>query len=487
MKELLKYPCLKDGNYIIPASVESINNYALTGCINLKRLTLNDNLTKFPIDQLSGCSSLEVLNLSEKLEYIGNIYDSGSKLFSDDTVYGLSNLREINIPEQNKYFKIYDNALYSADYRCLWLIPFAKTSLDIHENTELILNKGSQNKFNEITVSDTSKFFTSYKGVLYDKNITSIEIFPDMLTNYEIPATLKNVNSFITYTILDENDYAIGCRGAAPNLKNITVKSGNKYFKSKDGCLFNSDMTTLYAFPRAKKGKYIIPASTKNMNADAFAGARYLTEIIVSSGIRYAGVNVADCNLLKKITFKEGIEKVYLYGGSATDEKSFKSGVNIKNIYFPSTIDGIGIYAINNSAIFHAYNNTGIYKIECSDYEWIEQNIKSIKDYIINKGYIFRTRGTAPEKVKKLSASWTNKKLSVSWKPVKSADGYIIYKSTDKTYKKLKEVNANTTSVTIRANEYILFPSIYIKAYKNINNKKIYGKQTRMDKCTKLK
>lgn len=467
MKELVKYPGLKNDSYIMPASVQSISIYAFTECINLKKLTLSENITEFPLDCLNGCSSLEVLNLPEKLEHIDDVYD--------DTVYGLSSLKEINLPEQNKYFKIYDNALYSADYKCLWLIPFAKTSLDIHEDTELIFNKGSQNKFDKITVSDTSKFFTSYKGVLYDKDIKSIEIFPDMLTNYEIPKTLKNASSLVTYTILDENDYAIGCRGAAPNLKSITVESGNKYFKSENGCLFNSDMTKFYAFPRAKKGKYVMPASTKDMNADAFAGARYLTELTVSSDMRYVGINLVDCDLLRKITFKEGIEIVYLYAGSATDENRFTSGLNIRNIYLPSTIDGIGIYAINDSAIFHAYDNTGAYKIECSDYEFIEQNIKSIKDYLINKSYIFHTRGAAPEKVKNISASWKNNKISVSWKPVKNADGYLIYIASNKTYKKLKDVKKTTTSVTIKSNKYI--PRIYIKAYKNINNKRVYGKR----------
>lgn len=384
IKELIKYPGLKDGSYIMPVSVYSVNNYAFTGCVNLKRLIFNDNITEFPLDCLNGCSSLEVLGLSEKLEHIDTIYG--------DSVYGLSSLKEITISEQNKHFKIYNNALYSVDYKCLWLMPFAKTSLDIHKDTELILNKDSQNKFNKIIVPDTNNFFTSYKNVLYNKNIKSIEIFPDTLTSYEVPATLKNVNALITYTILDENGYAMGCRGAAPNLKNITVEKGNKYFKSKDGCLFNFDMTKLYAFPRAKKGKYIIPTGVKEINADAFAGARYLTNLTISSGMRYVGINVADCNLLRKITFKKGVEIVYLYAGFATDASNFQSNINIKNIFFPSTIDGIGIYSINNNAIFHAYNNTGTYQIEYSDYEFIEQDIKSIKAYIINKGYIFHTR-----------------------------------------------------------------------------------------------
>lgn len=87
---LLINPGLKDDSYIMPVSVCSINNYAFTGCVNLKRLIFNDNITEFPLDCLNGCSSLEVLGLSEKLEHIDTIYS--------DSVYGLSSLKEITIP-----------------------------------------------------------------------------------------------------------------------------------------------------------------------------------------------------------------------------------------------------------------------------------------------------------------------------------------------------------------------------------------------------
>ena len=105
MKELIKYPGLKHGNYILPASIKSINVNALTMCIKLKSFTVNDNITEFTISQLTGCSTLPVLKRNEKLEFIGNVYNSKNKLFSYDINYGLSSLKDINIPEQNKYFK----------------------------------------------------------------------------------------------------------------------------------------------------------------------------------------------------------------------------------------------------------------------------------------------------------------------------------------------------------------------------------------------
>ena len=50
--------------------------------------------------------------------------------------------------------------------------------LDIHENTEIILNERGANNFEEITIPESNKYFASYKGVLYDKLIETIKIFP---------------------------------------------------------------------------------------------------------------------------------------------------------------------------------------------------------------------------------------------------------------------------------------------------------------------
>ncbi|HBA97082.1 MAG TPA: hypothetical protein DCZ23_03140, partial [Lachnospiraceae bacterium] len=46
----------------------------------------------------------------------------------------------------------------------------------------------------------------------------------------------------------------------------------------------------------------------------------------------------------------------------------------------------------------------GTHKIVYSDYEFIEYSIKSIKDYIISRGYIFRTRSKAPGKLNRKNA-----------------------------------------------------------------------------------
>ena len=54
-----------------------------------------------------------------------------------------------------------------------------------------------------------------------------------------------------------------------------------------------------------------------------------------------------------------------------------------------------------------------------------------------------------------------------------------MYITNNKIYFKLKNVKkTKTSSITIKSSKYI--PIIYVKAYKNINKKRVYGKQSRI-------
>lgn len=383
MRELIKYPGLKKGNYKLPDKVIAINEGAFKYCHNLKRLALNENIMEFRLKWLSGCTSLEILNLPASLE-------------------------KITLGKGNKYFKIYNDALYSYDYKVMWLVPFAKKSLKIHKNTQFIVNKRCQNNFRRIIVPEENKYFTSYMGVLYDKAKEAIEIFPGKKNKYKIPSSVHNVDEIINYVVrLSDYGYFYGwgafyiggCNNVAANLKCITVDKDNKYFKASGGVLYNYDMTKLYAYPHAKKGTFKIPGSVKEINPDAFSGAKWITELTLPSSLKNVAVHVAGCKSLRKITFKEEIETIYLYGGNEPDETTyytgFKDGINIKNIYFPSTLYNITIDGINKSAVFHAYDNSAKHTTNYGQESDDGHIIRSTKDYIIDSGYNYKTRRTA--------------------------------------------------------------------------------------------
>ncbi len=504
MKELVKYSCNRDGVYTLPDTVLSIDPYAFDNCYNLKSLTLNENITDFPLSFLRGCISLETINFPLALKGLGSLryFWENGEYINDNNLYSLPRLENINIPSGNKYFKIYNGALYSGDYSILWLMPYGRDFLNIHENTELILNERGANNFEEITIPESNKYFTSYRGVLYDKLIESIKIFPGNCKNYEVPAQLKDASTLISYIdTSDDTPYRYGyysfkgINNGGRNLENITVEEGNKYFKSQNGVLFDYGMTKLYVYPRAKEGEYTVPGSVTDINIDAFAGAYKLTGITVYPGIKYININVAGCASLREMDFKEGITSIHLYGNAErTCYKKLANKLNVKNIYLPGTLYNIVIDDMNKTAIFHAYGNTGFYS-------W-QDSIKSTKSYIKFNGYKYKNIGTAPGKIDFLSAVWKKQHIKLSWKKaVKGADGYLIMQtvynnnketmkrssivdSKDIVLKKLK--NTKKTSVTIKPRKSQGY-KFYIAVYKDINGVRVFGNGIHIEFETKNK
>ena len=496
MKELVKYSCSKDGIYTLPDTVLSINQYAFDNCYNLKSLTLNENITDFPLSFLRGCTSLETINFPLALQGLGSLryFGENGEYLYDDGLYSLPRLENINIPSGNKLFKIYNGALYSDGYKVLWLMPYGRNLLDIHENTEIILNERGTNNFEEITIPESNKYFTSYKGVLYDKLIENIKVFPGKCKSYKVPVQLKDASTLISY--IDTHDDSIGRYGSVKginngggNLRNITVEEGNKYFKSKNGVLFNYGMTKLCAYPRAKEGEYTIPGSVTDIDIDAFAGAYKLTGITIPSSIKYVSINIAGCASLRKLDFKEGITGIHLYGNAErTCYKELDNKLDMKDVYLPSTLYNIIIDDLNKTTLFHVYGNTGFYSGQ--------DRIKSTKNYIKINGYKYKNIGTAPGKINFLSAIWKKQHIRMSWeKAVKGADGYLIVQtvynnskdvmeSKDIVLKKLE--NTKKTSVTVKPKKSQGY-KFYIVAYKDINGVRVFGNGIHIEFETKNK
>ncbi len=127
---LVRYPAIRGGEYVIPSTVKAMSEGAFLNCSKLESLTLGDGIKEFDYGMLGGCTSLESFSVSEKTRILKCNEGLPSNVFQK--------LKYINAPDGSKYFKTYDNALYSADYETLWLVPNARESLDIHENTKKV-------------------------------------------------------------------------------------------------------------------------------------------------------------------------------------------------------------------------------------------------------------------------------------------------------------------------------------------------------------
>ena len=139
-----------------------------------------------------------------------------------------------------------------------------------------------------------------YKGLTY--SVTSIEDWAfyicDGLTSVEIPNSVTSIgnNAFqrcggLTSVEIPNSVTSIGgsCFSNCNNLAEIIVDSGNMYYTSEDGVLYNKDMSTIINFPGGKSGDFIIPNSVTSIGIAAFDGCTKLTSVEIPNSVTSIG------------------------------------------------------------------------------------------------------------------------------------------------------------------------------------------------------
>ena len=132
----------------------------------------------------------------------------------------------------------------------------------------------------------------------------------DTFTSISFPATLKNIDkaveTFTRYT----------------NLEEFQVAEGNPSFTSKDGVLFNSDMTQLLVYPAAKKDlSFQVPDTVTTLGECVFQQNANLKHVLIPA-------SVAD---LAKALFHDESVTVYAPAGSAAAEYAQQNGLTLKD------------------------------------------------------------------------------------------------------------------------------------------------------------
>ena len=166
------------------------------------------------------------------------------------------------------------------------------------------LNDNCFNNASVTSVSLPTTLITIGSNCFKNSRITNIKLpdglkkighnnFPATLTSLAIP---KSVKEFFI-------DNVIGCR----DLKEITVDESNKFYKAKDGILYNFDMTEILFCPNAKTGKVIIPNTVTRIGDFCFAWCRSLDLIIIPTSVTeignyaFRGLEIAKLNIRNSV------------------------------------------------------------------------------------------------------------------------------------------------------------------------------------------
>ncbi len=232
------------------------------------------------------------------------------------------------------------------------------------------------------TVDSTNPVFSSAGGVLFDKTQTTLFEYPPGLSgSYIVPGSVTTIgnNAFAacyylssvtmsnTVTTIGAEAFAF-CFGltsvAIPagvtsieagaflnchSLTAFTVDSGNAFYSSLGGVLFDKNQTTLITFPVGLGGSYTVPAGVTAIGPDAFFLCVSLTSVTMPASVAMLDEQAfGDCSGLTSITLGAGVNQI---STSAFGGCTQLAAINVDpaNLFF-SSIGGV-VYDTNQATL----------------------------------------------------------------------------------------------------------------------------------------
>lgn len=430
---LYKFPAYKPGSYKTPDSVTKVSSYAFSYCKKLDKVTIGEGIKKINKNTFNN-SSIKELALPSTLKTLKN------PLNETNTI----NLANITIPESNQYFSSVSGMLYSKDKSILYIYPAGRTgTVTFPDEASDLTAISNKNKASAFAVSPDHPVYSTDDGILVTKKKTKIYAVPSAKTSYHMGSTIKDIyNLNLVKNYMDK-------------LKKITVDPQNKHFSSKDGVLLNASRTKIILYPCAKQGNYRTPSTVIKIDQDAFSYAQKLTKLYIGKNVSKCNISLDNCTSLESIVVKEGDLRNFTIYNAGT--------VHLKKLVLPTSLVSSMIYGYIKSL---------------PDLTIIGWTNTSAEKLAKKTGAKFISTGIVPKQIKKIkiNAYVNSKRIKISWKRDPQVSGYEIY-SENKKLKDIPDNNITGTSLYIGRN----YGTLYIRAYKIQNGKKVYGKPKKIN------
>jgi len=237
----------------IPGEITIIGAEAFAECENLKEINILNGVKSIGDRTFSECGKLETVNISGSVKKI-SVY---SFIFCNA-------IKNITVDSDNEYYSSEDGVLFNKD------------------KTELIKYPAGNDRISySVPEGVTSIMFKAFAGSQLLENVTLPDSLED-IADYAFSECSKIESVIIPKNVVMAENAFPYCE----NLKKIIVNDDNKSLISKDGVLFNHDVTELIQYPNGITQKsYTIPETVKIIKENAFSDNKYLEKVNLFNNI----------------------------------------------------------------------------------------------------------------------------------------------------------------------------------------------------------
>lgn len=387
---------IKDGNLRIYGTGEMYNNPAFSGNDEITSVTIEKGVTSIGAYAFEGCDYIEEIVLPDGIANIGN-----------SAFRYCNRLSKITIPES--VVRIGESAFESCSDLKEIKLPSGLKEL----SSRMFSECGS---LETVEIPDGIKkissgafsYCRSLKSVTIPESVTKIDSSAfsncSALEEIKLPSTLTTIGNSAFYNCSSLKSMSIPASvteigtnafGYCSLLESIDA-DGNANYATVDGILYNSDKSTIIAYPAGKKGSsFTVPSTVKTIAGGAISGNKLITEIIIGKNVTLIENNaISNCSNLENVkidnpnctigsssddyysSYAIYTKKITGHSGSTAEKYAYNADIIFSNIETGETyLKGScgekaeyvlqdGVLTISGSGYVSKYFESGSYKYE---------------------------------------------------------------------------------------------------------------------------
>lgn len=302
------------------------------------KLVLPDSVTRIENKAFYKASKLAVVEIPERIEYIGESAFEGCENIDTLTFLGVDGSADLRIGRRAFYgctsiltLTLTENVRYLGEYA--FGDTRKLTEVTVNSNGNVVFESGAFAAFNR---DDQTGAITGSGG----SKVQTLNIGKG-LSGVDISSVFGGTNAVLaTVTVDKENNY---------------------YYEGSDGVIYDKHLneeqvnvpTKILYYPILKEGEYELPGSITTIGANVFVGRQKLTKVTIGANVTEIG-NAAfkDCTALTEVVWKKPVVSAE---GVTAEEQALTLGDNVFSgcygftaFVLPARVTSIGEGAFQN-------------------------------------------------------------------------------------------------------------------------------------------